>query len=117
MTKRTVPEKFQAGWLDDLDSRTAIAREMRERYQELTDDLGGVARLSYAQRSLAERALWLEYWLAAQERNLASGGQFDVGKWTQAANALQGIFAKLGLHRVARDIGLNEYLNRKEATA
>lgn len=101
---RDVPDRFSSGWLDALDTRTALARHMRDRYQSLTDDLGGVDALSYAQRSLCERALWLEYWLASQERELAKGEPFDVGRWTQAANSLQGIFSKLGLQRVARDV-------------
>ena len=91
---------------------------MRERYQNYTDDLGGADRLSYAQRSLVERALWLEYWLAEQERALATGKEFDVGKWTQAANSLQGIYSKLGLERQARDIpDLQSYLKQREAEA
>lgn len=104
MTKpQAVPAKFATGWLEQLDGRTGIAQAMRERHRAFTDDLGGITRLSYAQRSLVERALWLEFWLQTQEQALASGGEFDVGRWTQAANALQGILAKLGLDRVAKD--------------
>jgi len=84
---------------------------MRDRYRTFTDDLGGADCLSYAQRSLVERALWLEYWLAQQEQYLATGGEFDVGKWTQAANSLQGILSKLGLQRIAKDVpDLGKYL-------
>ncbi|WP_142494757.1 hypothetical protein [Thalassovita litoralis] len=56
----------------------------------MTDDLGGVDRLSYSQRSLVERALWIEHWIAQQERELAEGriGAFDAGRWTQATNSL-----------------------------
>ncbi len=114
--KNTVPEKFDRGFLETLDGRTGIAQAMRERYQAMTNDLGGADRLSYAQRSLVERALWLEYWLAQQERLLATGQNeaFDVGKWTQAANSLQGIYSKLGLQRVARDVPtLAEYFKQK----
>jgi len=111
-----IPEKYKTGWLGDLDSRTAIAKEMRERYKALTDDLGGLPALSYQQRSLAERSLWLEYWLASQERILAEGGEFDVGKWVQAVNGLQGIFAKLGLSRVAREVNLSEIIERSKET-
>ncbi len=113
---RQVPDRYSSGWLGALDSRTALAREMRDRYQTMTDDLGGADRLSYAQRSLAERALWLEYWLASQERELANGNDFAVGQWTQACNALQGIYSKLGLQRQAREVpSLSEYLAKKEA--
>ncbi len=108
------PDRFSRGWLESLDGRTAVAQAMRERWQQFTDDLGGAERLSYGQLSLVERALWLEFWLSSQEQALASGSEFDVGKWVQAANSLQGILAKLGLERVARDIpDLAQYLQRR----
>ncbi|MEX0603841.1 MAG: hypothetical protein WD623_16925 [Marinobacter sp.] len=108
------PQKFAQGWLTELDGRTGIAQVMRQRYEALTNDLGGVSQLSYAQRSLVERSLWLEYWLSQQEQALASGAEFDVGKWVQAANSLQGILTKLGLQRVAREVpDLAEYLKAR----
>jgi hypothetical protein len=119
MTKlQSPPEAFTQNWLSHLDGRTNVAQIMRERYRAFTDDLGGVERLSYAQRSLVERGLWLEYWLAQQEQELANGREFDVGKWTQAANALQGIYAKLGLQRQAREVtDLQTYLAQRRASA
>lgn len=111
-----VPERFEAGWLTVLDGRTEIAKHMRERWQAFTDDLGGADRMSYAERSLAERALWLEYWLASQERELAAGNDFDVGRWTQAANALHGILSKLGLERRTREVqDLSAFLASRES--
>jgi hypothetical protein len=115
---QTIPPQFNNGWLDALDFRTAMAKEMRDRFVALTNDLGGADRLSYAQRSLCERALWLEFWLASQERSLAAGAEFDAGKWTQACNALQGIFTKLGLKRVPRDVpDLSQWLREREQAA
>jgi len=115
--QQTPPNKFNTGWLSQLDGRTGVAQVMRERFNAFTADLGGVEHLSYAQRSLVERALWLEYWLAQQEQNLATGADFDVGKWTQAANSLQGILTKLGLERKAKDVpNLHDYINNR-ATA
>ncbi len=112
------PEKYSAGYLQQLDGRTGVAQVMRARYDALTSDLGGASRLSYQQRSLIERALWLEYWLGQQEQTLANGGDFDVGKWVQACNGLQGIFAKLGLDRVAHDVpDLAAYLAKAKSTA
>ena len=110
MKNSTVSSNFKNGWLDELDSRTAIAKEMRDRYTELTDDLGGLERLSYQQRSLAERSLWLEFWLSSQERTLAEGGEFDAGRWVQACNGLQGIYAKLGLDRITHNVNLSEIM-------
>lgn len=114
---RDVPERFKAGWLDDLDGRRTLARELRQRYQELTDDLGGADELSYQRRTLAERAIWLEYHLAQQEQALAREGEgFDAGRWVQACNALVGLMKTLGLDRKARDVpSLSEYLAKKEA--
>lgn len=118
MKPQNVPNKFAQGWLQELDSRTAIAREMRQRYSEVCADLGGVDSLSYMQRSLVERALWLEYWLANQERELAEGKDFDVSRWIQAANGLQGIYSRLGLERKAKEAPtLGEYLAKREASA
>ena len=99
-----IPDVFTPGYLADLDGRTAIAVAMRARWQELTDDMGGADRLSYAQRSLAERALWLEHWIALQERELAAGNDADTGRMTQATNALLGLYRTLGLERRARDV-------------
>ncbi|WP_275099519.1 hypothetical protein [Sedimenticola hydrogenitrophicus] len=114
-----VPAKFEPGFIAALDGRTGIAQEMRERFQELTCDLGGADSLSYQQRSLCERVLWLEHWIRVQEAALARGDNaaFDVGRYTQAANSIQGLYAKLGLHRVARDVPtLGEYLKAKQGS-
>jgi len=116
MSHKYPPDKFAQGWLSELDGRTGIAQVMRQRYDDFTADLGGADRLSYAQRSLVERALWLEYWLAQQEQGLATGAEFDVGKWVQAANSLQGILSKLGLERATRDVpNLSEFIARRGA--
>ncbi len=119
MTKTPqVPQQYNAGFLSSLDGRTAIAANMNQRYRQLTDDLGGSTRLSYAQLSLCERALFLEYWLQEQERDLAAGKEFDAAKWVQGANSLQGIFAKLGLRRIAHDVtDLADYLNQVHGKA
>lgn len=100
----TPPDKYNQNWLQSLDKRTAIAQDLTHRHKMLTDDLGGVDQLSYQQRALVERALWLEYHLQQEEQKLANGQEFDSGKWTQSCNALQGIFSKLGLNRVAKTI-------------
>ena len=108
------PEKPAPGWLAALDGRTAIAQDMSARFAEICADLGGVDGLSYMTRSLIERALWLEYWLAAQERDLAEGKDLDAGRYVQAANGLQGIFSKLGLERRPQDVtSLGAYIAQK----
>ncbi len=81
-----VSAEFASGWMAKLDQRTTLAQDMQARFDEVCADLGGADRLSYMQRSLVERGLWLEYWLGQAERDLASGASgFDVGKWVQAS--------------------------------
>jgi len=115
----TVPERFRQGWLHSLDGRLSLARELRQRYQELTDDLGGADQLSYQRRTLAERAVWLEYHLSRQEQALAEGGEdFNAGQWVQSCNALVGLLKTLGLDRAARDVpSLAEYLAQRASNA
>ena len=116
MAEQSPPHSYAPGWLDALDYRTALARNLRDRFETICADLGGADRLSYMQRSLVERGLWLEYWLSQQERTLAEGGEFDVGRWIQAANSLQGIYSRLGLERQTRDApDLQEYLKGQGA--
>lgn len=114
-----ISPKFAPGYLDRLDGRTAIAVDMRARWQQITDDLGGEATLSYAQRSLVERALWIEHWIAQQERELAEGRAdgFDAGRWTQATNSLLGLYRTLGIERRAKDVtSLSDYIAGRAAT-
>ena len=108
--------RFQSGWLDRLDSRHNLTRELRERYAEVCTDLGGADSLSYMQRGMVERLLWLEYWLSQQEQALAKGQDFDVSRWIQAANSYQGLSKTLGLERKAKEAPtLGEYLAKREA--
>jgi len=99
-----------------MDGRRALARDMQARHREICNDLGGADSLSYLSRSLVERFLWLEFWMAEQERTLADGGDFDVARWVQAANSAQGIAQRLGLARKAQDVpDLQTYLKRRAA--
>ena len=85
--------------------------ELRQRQLSLSDDLGGIEALSYQQRALIDRAIFLEFHLQQQELRLATGADFDSGSWVQAANSLSGIFSKLGLQRKAKDVSLSQYVS------
>jgi hypothetical protein len=115
--QRAVPAQFRRGWLDELDGRLGLARDLRARFDEIAADLGGIERLSYAKRSLIERALWAEFWIAQQERELSRGGEIDVGRYTQAVNVLQGLFSRIGLDRVARTVTLHDYIRQRDASS
>jgi len=114
--KADIPTQFEQGWLDQLDGRMNLAKNLRSKYETICADLGGRDSLSYMQKSLIERALWLETWLARQEQELAQDADFDVSRWIQAANSLQGIYSRLGLERKARNVpDLRSYLQKREA--
>ncbi|MCC5795262.1 MAG: hypothetical protein JJT85_11085 [Chromatiales bacterium] len=106
--------RFQSGWLDRLDSRYAVVQELRQRFEVIAADLGGLDGLSYYQRSLIERSLWLEAVMARAEEQFAKGGEFDSTVWIQAVNSYQGIASKLGLKRAAKPVpSLSEYISRQ----
>lgn len=105
--------KYNRNWLSALDRRTNIAQDLQKRHTALCDDLGGYNVLSYQQKALVDRAIFLEFHLQQEEIKLAKGEDFDSGKWVQACNSLNGLFAKLGLHRQARELSLDEYLSHK----
>mgnify|MGYP003680834198 CR=1 FL=1 len=112
MTKlKDIPTDYRPGYLDALDGRTAVAQEMRRRFDEVASDLGGAEQLSYMQRSLIARFLWAEHWLQQQEIAIAQGEAVDIGKYVQASNNLVGLSNRLGLDRKAKDIpSLNDYI-------
>lgn len=118
MSKYTLPNDFTPRFLESLDGRTIAARMLRERLAEVQSDLGGADSLSYAQRSIARRAIWLESWLETQEFHAAKGQQIDIGRQTQALNTLLGLFRAIGLERRARDVpSLHEYLAHRQSEA
>ncbi len=119
--KSTIPSEFEPRFLDHMDGRTIAARTLRQRLAEVHSDLGGEAALSYAQKSLCRRAIWLESVIETMEAEAAEGGEIDVGRQTQALNSLLGLWRTLGLERKPRDVpDLQTYLRQRangEATA
>lgn len=116
MTKMQEPPiNYERGFLDKLDGRYAVAQIIRDQWEQMTNDLGGADQLSLAQAMLVERAIWLNHWLRQEEQKLAVGGEFDINKVSVATNSLQGVLAKLGLQRIARDVpSLQAYIANRE---
>lgn len=118
MAKSTeVPASYRADWIEALDGRTRLARAVHERLATLYSDLGGGADgggLSYQQRSLCRRVVWLEVLIETRESALARGQAIDEGAHTQSVNALSGLLSKLGLARRAREApSLDDYLREQ----
>src|SRR5690554_839165 len=102
--QQTPPQQYTPDWLASLDGRTSVRQVLNRRHSDLCADLGGFAVLSYQQRALVDRAIFLQYHLEIEEQKLATGGEFDSGRWVQACNSLSGIFKTLGLKRQAREV-------------
>ena len=116
MPRDTLPAEFRPRFLDALDGRTQTAKVLRQRLTEIQGDLGGEGSLSYAKRSLARRAVWLESWIETQEVKAADGDEIAIGQQVQAVNSLIGLLKTLGLERKAKDVpSLQQYLAQREA--
>lgn len=113
-----IPATFSSDWIDHLDGRTKLARVVRQRLSSLHSDLGGRDALSYQQRSLCRRAVWLEALIERREVALANGREIDEGAHTQSINALMGVWKALGLQRKAREVpDLHDYLRNREGAS
>lgn len=109
---RMLPHKYRRDWLHALDRRSAIFHAISARLADLTQDLGGADALSYQQRSLCKRAIWIESRLMAiEEEMIVDGNDEAMGTYGYLTNILMGIYKTLGIHRQARSIGkLRDYI-------
>ena len=87
------------------DGRSPWARRWRDLIELHVADLGGVAALSEAQRSLVKRAATIECELEQVEGRLSLGKAQDLATYATAAAHLRRLFESLGLERRARDMG------------
>ncbi len=112
-----IPQQYSPDWIARLDGRTRLAQAVRQRLDALQSDLGSEAALSYQERSLCRRAVWLECLIEQREAALAKGQEIDEGSHTQSINALMGVWKALGLKRRSREVpSLGEYLAKREAS-
>lgn len=101
-----------------IDGRCLAARTYRRALAELFADLGGEAALSFAERSLARRAVAFELWLGTVEARAMRGEDVTafMPVYSQATNTLLGLFRQLGIKRRPKEIpDLQTYL-RQSAT-
>ena len=71
---RLMPVRYREDFAAVMDGRSRLAREVRDRLSALVADLGGEDALSHAQRSLCQRAVWLELCIEHEETRIAEGG-------------------------------------------
>jgi hypothetical protein len=87
------------------DGRSPWARRWRDLIELHVADLGGVAALSEAQRSLVKRAATIEIELEQIEGRLSEGKPADLSVYATASAHLRRLFETLGIERRARDMG------------
>lgn len=91
--------------LPELDGRSVWARRARDLIEAHSTDLGGVDRLSEAQRSLIRRASALQIKAEQIELRMAhdTATQEDIDTYLRIAGVLKRIFDTIGLERRPRD--------------
>lgn len=104
---QVVPDKFRAGFLAELDSRTGLAKALRANYEQIVADVGGTNDVGHVKAALVQRFVWLEAILQTLEHEMARG-KIDkgeaLGRWIQAVNALSGLAKTLGIERKTRSM-------------
>jgi hypothetical protein len=108
-----LPAEFTSGFMSKLDQRCAMARELKRRMDAVEADLGGAPALTYAQRSLIKRAVFLEAKLEGMEAETARGKSVDSTEYLGMINALRQLWLALGLRRQARELSLSDYLGQQ----
>ncbi len=99
---QTVPPKFRAGFLAELDKRTDLAKALRANYEAIVADVGGIEDVGHVKGALIERFVWLEAILQSIEHEMVSGTTTKteaIGRWIQAVNSLSGLAKVLGVER------------------
>jgi hypothetical protein len=109
-----IPAKYSEGFLEEMDGRTEISRNLRHRLNALVSDLGGFDGLSYQERSLCKRVIHLERQVERFENTLVQGGSVDYTQYFSMINTLSGLFSKIGTKRRIRPISLSDYMRDKQ---
>ncbi len=102
--------------LADVDGRSLEARRFRDVLSEIMSDLGGSDRLSEGQRQLARRAAMLSVRGELMEAEAVKTGKIDLPAYGTLTDQLGRCLNRIGLRRVARDIGpqsIAEYAEMK----
>jgi hypothetical protein len=96
---------------------TRWARRFRDVLSEIISDLGGRDVLSEGQRQLARRCATIAIECEKMEGQAAAGGEINLETYGALTDRLGRTFQRLGLKRVARDIGpsLGDLLRKQHA--
>lgn len=113
--RRVLPDRFEAGFLRELDKRTELYQQLNSNFETIMQDMGG-ADVSHTMRSLVERFVFLEAAIRSWELQIVtkpSEANDLIGRWVQAVNALQGLAKLIGLKRELKTINVRDYVAAK----
>jgi hypothetical protein len=100
----SLPTKFDPNFVENMDMRFALSHIVQSRIEALESHRGGADCLSYVERSLIRRCVWLELITETFEQRFAEGHETDIGALTQLNNTLKGLYKDLGLKPVTRTV-------------
>ena len=110
-TPATLPARFEPKFLESVDGRQTVIKEIKKRLERLKQDCGCD---SFQKEILCERAVFLSTLLQTQEIAGYESKPLDQGSYVQTCNGLLGILKALGLNKAAAKIGgLREYVEGK----
>ena len=116
--QKSLPSQYEPGFIDRLDGRTEVYREISKSYSEVIEDCGGGDSLSHTQLCLIERFVFLEAVLKVWESKIVTDPNMSdslLGKWVQSLNSLQGLAKNIGLKRVTRRVdSLQSYVSNQK---
>jgi hypothetical protein len=107
-----ISRKFSPRFWEQSDSRVAVVRLIRKRYELLKCHCGGEE--SYQRDLLCQRTAFISVILETQEVEAAEGGSLDMSVYVQAINCLSGLLRSLGLEKRVKNVtDLSKYLEDK----
>ncbi len=98
--------------LAGIDQRTAVYRRYRDIIAAITTDQGGVERCSESRKQLIRRFSAISVLAEQAEAKLAAGEEIDIAQFALLSSTLTRLVSRLGINRVAKDVGptLSDYL-------
>lgn len=100
--QRTIPRRYEPGFITQLDQRTDLGRTLRLRFDTITEEAGGLQNLSRVKIALVERFVFMDALLSTWETEIATkpgNSQELVNRWIQGVNTLQGLARSIGVEK------------------
>ena len=112
--KSKLPRRFRRDFLMDLKGSERLALTLTADLRAIESDKGGVEEMSYAEQTLAQRAVWLAEVLRSHERRVAAGQPVELGMYVRGIQVLTNLHKTLGIRRRPKAAeGLHEYMRRR----